>query len=89
MIKCVTNLKEKKLTSCVIAQEVSRGSFIAEARIRSQVSPCGICSGQSGIGTDFSRVLQSFLCQCHASNAPYQFIQLLPTLYNLRSLDIR
>jgi hypothetical protein len=27
--------------------------FIAEAQVRSQVNPCEICGGQSGIGTGF------------------------------------
>jgi hypothetical protein len=36
-----------------MAQAVSRRPLTAEARIRSQFSPCGICSGQSGTGTGF------------------------------------
>jgi hypothetical protein len=36
-----------------MAQAVSRRSVTADARFRSRVSPCGICSGQNGTGTGF------------------------------------
>jgi hypothetical protein len=37
-----------------MAQAVSHWLFTAEARVRTRVSLCGICGGQSGIGTGFS-----------------------------------
>jgi hypothetical protein len=41
-----------------MTQAVSRRRLTAEARVRSRVRPCGICSRQSGTGTGFSpRVL--------------------------------
>jgi hypothetical protein len=36
-----------------IAQAISRLYLIADARLRSQVDPCGIFGGQSAIGTGF------------------------------------
>jgi hypothetical protein len=52
-----------------MAQAVSRRPLTAEARVRSLVSPCGICGGHSGTGTGFfpSTV---FLCQFHSTGAP-------------------
>jgi hypothetical protein len=40
-------------TGRAMAQAVSRRPLTAEARVRSRVSPCGICGGQSGTGTGF------------------------------------
>jgi hypothetical protein len=37
-----------------MAQAVSRRHLTAEARVRSRISPCGICGGQSGIMTGLS-----------------------------------
>ena len=37
-----------------VVQTVSLWPLTAEARARSQASPCGICEGQSGIGRDSS-----------------------------------
>ena len=53
-----------------MAQAVSRRPFTAEARIRSRVSPCEICGGQSGNGTGFSPSTSVFPCQFHSTGAP-------------------
>jgi hypothetical protein len=43
-----------------MAQAVSRRPVSAEARVRTQVSPCEICSGQSDIGRGFHTISSSF-----------------------------
>ena len=43
---------------CAMAQAVSRRPLTVKARVRSRVSPCGICGGQNGSGTGFPRVLR-------------------------------
>jgi hypothetical protein len=37
-----------------MAQAVSRRPLTEQARVRSRISPCGICGGQNGTGTGFS-----------------------------------
>jgi hypothetical protein len=55
-----------------MAQAVSRRPLTAEARVRSQVNPCGICGGQSGTGTGFSPSTSLLPCQFHSTGAPLQ-----------------
>jgi hypothetical protein len=53
-----------------MAQTHSRRPLTAEARVQSWVSPCGICSGQSGTGTGFSPSTSVFPCQFNSTGAP-------------------
>jgi hypothetical protein len=41
---------------CAMAQAASHRPLTAEARVRSRVSPCWVCGGQSDTGTGFPRV---------------------------------
>jgi hypothetical protein len=46
----------------------------AEARLHALISPCGICSGQSGTGTVFSPTSSVFPCQYHSAGALHSHI---------------
>jgi hypothetical protein len=58
------------LNGRAMAQVVSRRLPTAEARVRSRVSPCGICGGQIGTGTSFYPSTSVFPCQFHSIGAP-------------------
>jgi hypothetical protein len=53
-----------------MAQAVSRRPPTAEDRVRSRISPCGICGGQSRTGTGFSPSTLVLPCQFHSTGAP-------------------
>ena len=65
-----------------MAQAVSRRPLIAEARVRSRVSPCRICGGQSGTGTGFSLSTSVVPCQFHSTDAPLLGNILITGLHN-------
>jgi hypothetical protein len=52
-----------------MAQAVSRRALTTEARVRSRVSPRGICGGQSATGTGTS----VFPCQFHSTDVPLKW----------------
>jgi len=54
---------------CAMAQAVSRRHVMTEARFYAYVRICGICSAQSGIGTDISPSSSVFPCQYHSTMA--------------------
>jgi hypothetical protein len=53
-----------------LAQLVRRWLLTAQSRIHDQISPCGICGGQSCTGTGFSTTSSVFPCQYHSTAAP-------------------
>jgi hypothetical protein len=56
--------------SRVMAQVVSHRPLIAEARVRAQVSSCGIYGGQDSTETGLSPSSSVFPCEYHSTVAP-------------------
>ena len=54
-----------------------------QEQVRFQASPCGICGGQNDTRKAFSLSISGFPCRYHSTIAPYSFINLPPTLYNV------
>jgi len=66
-----------------MALTVGPGPFSTDPRVHLWAGPYGICGGQSGTGPGFSLNFLTFLCQHYSTNAPYPFIHLTLTLYDL------
>jgi hypothetical protein len=52
-----------------MAQTVNSWPLTTEDQVRAQVSPCGICGGQSDIWTGFPLNSLVFPCQYHSTMA--------------------
>jgi hypothetical protein len=57
-----------------VAQAVGHWRLTAGARVRSQVSPCGMCGGQNGTGQIVHRVFGFPAASQHSTTAPYSSI---------------
>jgi hypothetical protein len=76
------NLLQFKITvNSWFGQLVSR--LTTDAWVQYQASSCEICGEQSDSGTGFSPCTSVFPCQYHSIIAPYSFIHLPHTLYNV------
>ena len=67
---CYVN-KRQTLEGCDMSRAVSRQLLTAEVRIRTQVSSCEICGGQSGRVTGFSLSTSVSPCPYHSTFALY------------------
>jgi hypothetical protein len=67
-----------------MAPKVCRRTFIVEARVLSLFNKCDFGGGQSVTVTGFSTSNSVSPCQYNPTNAPYPFIYLPPTLYNVQ-----
>jgi hypothetical protein len=57
-----------------MTQAVSRRLLAMEARVRIQVSQCGICGGQSGTETGFSPSPSILPCQYYSTAVRYSLV---------------
>jgi len=64
-------------------QADSRRPHKAKAKVQCPTSPSNLCGGQIGTVTGFSPSTLVFPCHYHSTIAPYPFIHLPPTLYNV------
>jgi hypothetical protein len=57
-----------------MVQAFNGWAFTVEAQVNTQVTPYGICGGQSGTGTGFSLSSSVFLCQYRSPVAVHSHI---------------
>ena len=71
MRKCPRNTS--KTHGRAMTKAVSHRPLTMKYRVRSRVSPRGICGGQSGTGTGVPPSTSVFLCQFHSTGAPLKW----------------
>jgi hypothetical protein len=72
----------KGLEGRAVAQAVSRRLLTAAARVRSQISLCGICGGLRDTGAGFLRVLRFPLIILIPPTAPHSSLSIIRCWYN-------
>jgi hypothetical protein len=68
---------------------ISGFSVTEQARVQTRVSLYGICIERSATGTDFSARNSDVPNLYHSTSAPYSFILLSPTPFNLKNWKIK
>jgi hypothetical protein len=69
--QCTLAISWSRVIQCKgrsMSQAVIRRPLTAEARVRSRVSPCGICGGQNGTGTGFPPSISFHRCSISRKN---------------------
>jgi len=71
------------IQGCTVAYAISCKSIGVEIPVRSQTSPCGICTRQSGDRTGFPPSPSVFPCRYYSSTSPYcYFVDVSPKVRN-------
>jgi hypothetical protein len=69
-----------------MAKAVSHWPLTVETRVQLQANPCGICGGQSGIGSGLLLSISVLPCQYHSASALHSLVyHILVTILSIGS----